>query len=349
MDTQLNVGLVGYGVAGRVFHAPLIAALPQLHLKSVVERHTRLAEQRYPSVHTARHLDELLADLAIDLVVIATPNESHFPQAQQALQAGKHVVLDKPFTVTSTEADALIALARQVDRRLTVFHNRRWDGDFRTVQQLLAAGRLGRLATYEANFDRFRPGRNANAWREAPRPGAGLLYDLGVHLIDQALQLFGWPQSLTAHLYRQREAAEVDDAFSLRLDYGQHQAILQASMLARAPRPRFALYGTQGSFVKQGLDPQESALRAGQVPAGDSWGHDPAGQWGQLHGDIDGLPFQGQIETLPGDYRAFYQNVYAAITGPEALAVLPTQARDTIRLIELARQSHQEQRTLRAA
>lgn len=346
MTTQIQVGLIGYGMAGEVFHAPLIAAAPELCLRSVVERRSERASLRYPDALTVRSPEALLADPQIDLVVVATPNTSHFPLAQQALLAGKHVVVDKPFTITSGEAQDLIDLAQRLGKTLTVFQNRRWDGGFLTVRRLVDQGLLGQLVSYEAAFDRFRNYLKPNAWREEPLPGSGVLYDLGAHLVDQALVLFGWPERVTAVLHHQRPHAQTDDAFDLRLGYDGLEVALAAGLLRRQPRPHFALHGALGSYVKSGLDPQEAALKAGASPGAEGWGAEPAAQWGVLDADLNGLHFQGQIETLPGNYPAFYANVAAAIGRGEALAVTAVQARDVIRLLETAVQSHQEQRTI---
>lgn len=333
-------------MAGEVFHAPLITAAAGLHLKSVVERHADWSKTRYPQVEVVRSLDALLADPDIDLVVIATPNTNHFPQARQAILAGKHVVVDKPFAITSAEAQELTNLAAREGVLLTIFQNRRWDGGFLTVQKVISQGLLGELVSYEAAFDRFRLQAKPDAWREKPLPGSGILYDLGAHLLDQALVLFGWPRSVTAVLRYQRPHAQTDDDFTLLLAYDRLQVALHAGMLRRQPRPHFALHGTQGSYVKFGLDPQEAALKDGCLPGSAGWGSEPEAAWGALDTGLDGLHFLGKVETLPGDYPAFYANVQAAIAHGAALAVLPEQARDVIRLLETAVQSYHEQRTI---
>lgn len=346
MGERLNVGLVGYGMAGRVFHAPLIEAAAGLHLYAVVERHAEQSRQRYPWVKIVRSVAALAADTAVDLIVIATPNSSHFELARQALQAGKHVVVDKPFTNNTAEADALINLAAAQQRTLSVFHNRRWDGDFLTVQRLLKRGLLGQLAVYEAAFDRFRPQLKPNAWREAALPGSGLLFDLGSHLLDQVVQLFGWPQTIAADVRIERPGMGADDAFTVRLGYAQLQATVRAGMLMRLPRPRFRLAGAAGSFVKHGLDPQEAALANGRSPLEPGWGAEPRQDWGTLDTEIDGLHVVGQVETVPGRHLDFYENVAAAVRGEAALAVTAVSARHVIRLIELAQESSKTGRTL---
>ncbi len=344
---EMKVGLIGYGMAGQVFHAPVIAAIPSLRLTKVVERRGQTSRERYPWVEVVREAATLFEDQAIELVVVATPNNSHFDLARQALLASKHVVVDKPFTLTSEQAQELIDLARQRNKVVSVFQNRRWDGDFQTVRQLVKQGYLGRLVEYESHFDRFRntfsPER---AWREEVGPGSGVLFDLGSHLIDQAQVLFGLPRMLTADIRSQREAGKADDQFELILHYDHLKATLKAGLLVRQPGPRFALHGTEGSFVKYGVDPQEEALKRGRSPREPEWGMEPEAQWGILNTQVGGLHFQGKIETSQGCYSAYYENVYQAIRGEAELMVKPEEARNTIRLIELAVQSNAEQRTV---
>jgi scyllo-inositol 2-dehydrogenase (NADP+) len=317
----IRVGLVGYGLAGAVFHAPLIEADERLELTAVLTSrpHPRQVEQ----------LDDLLA--RSDLVVIASPNESHFPLAMAALESGKHVVVDKPFTVTVAQADALIALARQQQRLLTVFHNRRWDADFLTVQKVLP--RIGELLLFEANWDRFRPAIKAG-WREAPMPGSGVLNDLGPHLVDQAIRLFGLPGAISADILTQRSAALVDDYFDLTLDYGLLRVCLRCSSLVSAPRPRFGMHGRAGSYVKYGLDPQELQLKGGMDPREPDVGVDVRPGVLTL---ADGTTEEIANET--GRYRTFYAGVAAAILDGAPVPVDPEDARDGLLLIDLARRA----------
>jgi scyllo-inositol 2-dehydrogenase (NADP+) len=324
----IRVGLAGYGLAGSVFHAPLIRACERMELSAVLT--SRSVPERVSS------LDELLE--RSDLVVVATPNTTHFALAAAALKAGKHVVVDKPFTVTVDEADELIALADERKRVLTVFHNRRWDSDFLTVRKLFPE--LGEVKLFEAHWDRFRP-EIKQGWREEPEPGSGLLSDLGPHLIDQALMLFGMPDSLGADIFAQRGDAKVDDYFNLTLHYGAGRVCLKSSSLIAAPRPRFALYGTAGSFVKYVLDPQEAQLKAGIDPKADGFALD----------ESDGtLTFgDGRTRKVPserGDYLAFYEAVADAILDGAPPPVAPQDARDGLLLIDLARRAAAQGRTL---
>lgn len=338
----IPTGLIGYGTAGAVFHAPLIAAAEGLRLAAIGSRRVEEIRRDFPEARAYENPQDLLADPAIELVVIATPNDSHATLARAALEAGKHVVVDKPFTLDAAEADALIALAARVDRQLSVFHNRRWDNDFLTVRRLVEDGRLGEVAYYEAHFDRFRP-EIKQGWRETEAPGSGLLYDLGAHLIDQALVLFGLPQAITADVTRQRASARTDDYFHLVLDYGRRRAVLHASVLVRDPGPRFLVHGDGGSFVKYGIDGQEAALREGRRPGGEGWGEDDPALFGRFT-DADGTV--ATIDSLPGRYTAYYDGIAASIRDNAPLPVKAREARDVIRAIEAARRSANERRTI---
>lgn len=317
----VRVGLIGHGLGGRAFHEPLIRATARLSLEAIA---------------TTRSTPDpagLIADPAIDLIVISTPNHSHHPLAKAALEAGKHVVIDKPFTVTLDEADDLIALAREKGRLLTIFHNRRWDGDFLTVRKLLASGRLGEMMRYEAHWDRFRPAIKPG-WKEEAGPGTGVLGDLGPHLIDQALLLFGLPDSIEGDLERQRADTAVDDYFAITLRYGRKRVILTSSLLAAAPRPRFGLYGTGGSFVKYGLDPQEPQAQAGMMPHDPAFGVEDESRHGTLT-LADGT--SERVPTERGHYLAFYEAVAAAILDGAPVPVEPADARAGLALIESVR------------
>jgi predicted dehydrogenase len=339
------VGLVGYGMASKVFHAPIIEAVPSLSLKKIVERRGEESRGRHAGAETVREFDEVLRD-DIELVVVATPNDSHFGLASRALLAGKHVVVEKPFTNTSAEARELTELARSQHRLVSAHHNRRWDGDFLTVRKILEGGLLGRLVEYESYYDRYRNEPRPGAWRERQGPGSGVLYDLGPHLIDQALVLFGLPNELTADVRTQRDFAKADDSFDVRLHYDRLSVTLKATMLAREPGPRFTLHGTEGSFVKHGLDPQEDALKLGGTPASEGWGREPEEHWGIINTQAGGVHVRERVETIAGDYAAYYRNVADAIRGRAELIVRPEEAANTIRVIELALESSASKRTL---
>ncbi len=347
MTKLVNVGLVGFGKASRIFHAPLIDASANLHLHSVVERHRNESQKVYPGVRVVRDISEILADPDISLVVIATPNTTHYSLAKAVLSAKKHLLIDKPFCNTSAEARELIELAQENSCLLTVYQNRRMDGPFRTVQKILAQEQLGRVVEYEACYDRFRNYQKPNAWREEALPGSGVLFDLGAHLIDQALVLFGKPESISADVRIQRDKGVTDDSFDIRLNYCELKVTLRAGMLFRETRAHISVHGTAGSFVKHGLDPQEADLIAGKSLHDVDWGHEPEENWGILHTAIDGLTYRGKVATLPGNYPAIYQNIFEAITTGSRLLVDPETAWQTIRLIELARESSEQQRTIK--
>src|SRR5580692_5413946 len=280
---MIDVGLIGFGLAGRSFHAPVIRAVPGLRLAAILERSGSEAAAKYPDVRIVRTLDELLAIKEIRLVVIATPNDSHFSLAQRCLADGRDVLVDKPFTTTLEEAISLVEFAKRQGRLLTVYQNRRYDGDFQAILQLVAGGALGRIVRFESNYDRFRPELRPGAWRERSGPGTGIFFDLAPHLIDHALLLFGMPEALTADIRMERDGAVADDAFDLAFHYPRGlRADLRSSILAAAARPRFILHGTQGAFVKQSFDPQESNLRRGYIPPDTAWGAEPQENWGLL-------------------------------------------------------------------
>lgn len=345
---MVRVGLIGFGMAGQAFHAPVIRGVPGMELACILERRGTRAQERYPNVRVARALDELLNDKEIQLCVVATPNDSHFEYARACLLAGRHVVVDKPFAPTLTQSDELVRLAAEHDRLITVYQDRRWDGDFGTVKNLIGSGKLGKIVEYECRYDRFRPQPKANAWRErADQPAAGVLFDLGPHVIDQALVLFGEPKNITASAFCQRETSEVDDSFDVCMDYPGLRAMGRARILAFAPGPHFLIHGTNGSFVKYGMDPQEALLRAENPPDGTDWGAD----WGEDPAELWGtLSLVGQqavkIKTERGDYRGFYANVRDAIEKKSKLDVTPQQALRTMRGVMLAHKSSRERRTV---
>lgn len=346
MADEIGVGLIGYGMAARVFHAPMIQSIPRLRLKKIVERHGDESRRRYPQVEVVREVAALLQDEEIELVVITTPNASHFELAEKSLLADKHVVVEKPFTTSSAQARQLIELARERNRVLSVHQNRRWDGDFQTVRRLLEGELLGRLVEYESHYDRFRNQRRPNAWREEAGEGGGILFDLGAHLIDQAQVLFGLPQMITADLRAQRDFAKAVDNFELILHYDALKVTLKAGMLVRGQVPRFILHGTHGSFVKYGMDVQEEALKRGLAPSAPDWGEEPRELWGTLNTQVGGLHFEGRVETIAGRYQTFYENIVETIDGRAELAVKPEEAMNTIRIIELAIQSDDQKRTI---
>ena len=342
----IGVGLVGYGLGGSVFHAPLVQAAPGLRLHAVATSRAGQVERDLPGVRVVASAEQLLEDPAVELVVVAAPNAVHHQLATAALRAGRHVVVDKPFALSTADADELIGLAEATDRRLSVFHNRRWDSDFLTVRRCLEAGVLGDVSSFTSRYDRFRPVPKGS-WKEEDVPGSGVLWDLGPHLIDQALQLFGRPETVWADVGVQRPGVAAVDYLHLALGYGRLRVLLHAGMEVRDPGPRFEVHGDRGSFVKHGMDLQEQALRAGGRPGDPGWGSEPPDRHGTLTGEVAGLELRGRLESVPGDYGAFYAGMAAAIRGDGQVPVPAAEARDVITVIELALASAREGRVVR--
>ena len=347
----LRVGIIGYGLAGAVFHAPLVAFTPGLEVAAIVTNNPERRAQAQRDFSTAALLDNaeaLFADQAIDLVVVASPNRTHAPFARSALNVGKHVVIDKPAALTSADVEALIALAQERKRILTVYQNRRWDGDFLTIRHLLDHRVLGDVFSFESHFDRYRPAPNPDAWREKVEEGGGLLYDLGAHLIDQALVLFGPVERVYAEVDVRRAHATVDDDVSISLTHRNGmRSRLHATAVARILGPRFHLRGLQGAFEKYGLDPQEDALRQGERPGKPGWGTEPRSAWGHLSTALGALHVDGPVETLPGCYEQFYQALCDALTQGGPPPVDPADAVASLRVIEAARRSAQSGEVVR--
>ena len=346
MARILNVGMVGFGISGRTFHAPFLVTNPNYNWTTVVERSTNKGEEFLPGIKTVRSVDDLLKERDIDLVVITTPNETHYPFAKSAMLAGKHVVIEKPFTNTTSEAKELIKIAADQGVVLSVYHNRRYVSDFSTIKEVLAKGLLGEPVAFETYYDRYRPEKKVNAWREENKPGSGILFDLGSHLIDQALFLFGKPQMITAAIRKQRMEIKTDDYFDLRLEFGVLQVRLKASMLVREMGPRYMIHGRKGSFIKNGNDVQEDQLKAGMMPGAHGFGVEPESMRGFLHTEMDGKIIREQYPSQNGNYGSYYDDLHATIVNGAPLQVTPQQAHNTIRIIELAFESNQKAATL---
>lgn len=340
--TPLNVGLIGFGLSGRYFHAPFLEVSPHFNLKKVVTRNSAAVHEFNPAIEVVSSTEELLADDTIDLVFVCTPNHLHFSNAKAALEAGKHVVIEKPFANTVAEADALIELATQNNLIITAYQNRRWDADFLTIQQLLKGGVLGDIVEYESHFDRYRPEVAQGTWKEIAAAGAGNLYNLGPHLIDQALVLFGTPKTVTATIKTIRPNGETDDYFDIRMDYEDKRVILKASLLVFENSLRYIINGKKGSFIKSGLDIQEDTLRKNILPNTENWGEEPESQWGSLYTEAG----KTILPTLAGHYAPFYENVYEAIALGAELQVKPQEARNTTRVMELALESSRLGKTM---
>jgi predicted dehydrogenase len=343
---MIRVGLVGFGMVARVFHGPLISSVEGLELAAVMERASDNAAQRYPGIVTYRTLDAMLADSSLGLFVVATPSQSHFEVASQILKAGKNLIVDKPMCTTSAEIAQLMELAAAHNAHLIPFHNRRWDSDFQTIQKLLHEGSLGRLVYFESRFDRWRPDPPIDRlWKEDPSSG-GVLLDLGTHLADQALVLFGQPEAVSAEILCEREWARACDSITLRLRYPGCWVILGANCLSTPARPRFHLRGTKGNYWKLGLDPQEAALNKVTRIDDPAWGKEPAADWGTLHVDVNGSTVTRSIEPIPGDYRLYYAGVRDALLGKSPAPVPALAAWRVARLLEWALDSSDKRREI---
>ncbi|MCI1185098.1 oxidoreductase [Enterobacter cloacae] len=343
MSDSIRVGLIGYGYASKTFHAPLIAGTPGMALAAVSSSDATKVHADWPTVPVVSEPKHLFNDPNINLIVIPTPNDTHFPLAKAVLEAGKHVVVDKPFTVTLSQARELDALAKSLGRLLSVFHNRRWDSDFLTVKALLSEGTLGEITFFESHFDRFRP-QVRNRWREQAGPGSGIWYDLAPHLLDQAVNLFGLPVSMTVDLAQLRPGAQTTDYFHAILSYPQRRIVLHGTMVAAAESARYIIHGTRGSYVKFGLDPQEDRLKNGERLPQEDWGYDMR----------DGVVTKVEGETLveetlltsPGNYPAYYAAVRDALNGTGENPVPASQAIQIMELIELGIESAKHRATL---
>ncbi|WP_296704482.1 Gfo/Idh/MocA family oxidoreductase [Algoriphagus sp.] len=341
MNTPIRTAIVGFGSVAEKMHAPLITVCQDLDLVAVVERKTNKSQNKYPSVTIYRSLEELLEHGDVDLVVITTPNTFHFSMAKQCLEAGKHVVVDKPITIFSHEAEELQALAEKSGKICSVFQNRRFDGDIMTIQKLIEENILGDLVYLESHFDRFRPELSGN-WREEAGPGNGVTYDLGSHLLDQVVMIFGNPDSIQADIQKQRKGAMADDHFDIVLHYTGFKARVTAGTLVNAPTPKYLLLGQNGSYQKFGMDVQEQAFKEGILPEGETWGVEPEENWGKVFLSSETFSYP----SIPGDYRILYSNVANAILNGSPLKVTIPQTISVLKMIEASFLSSKEKRTI---
>jgi predicted dehydrogenase len=338
---MIKTAVIGYGLSAKVFHLPLIASDERYQLVAVSTRRQDEARAQWPGIDLFTSGEALIEKTAADLVVITAPNTAHFPLARAALAAGRHVVLEKPLVTTLAEGERLAALVQKSGRLLVPFHNRRWDGDFLTVGKLIRGGRIGALRWFEAHCDRFRP-LVQDRWRERPGPGSGFWFDWGPHLIDQTLCLFGAPQAVTARCLTLRAGSQATDNFHVLLHFPEHEVILHGNSFAAGPNLRFAVQGTQGSFVKYGLDPQEDRLKAGVRPDSPNWAAETEEAYGTLYTAAE----SEVIPTETGGYQHFYSLLARAIAAGAPVPVQLTDALTGIALIELAEESSRQGRTL---
>lgn len=346
MGKSINVGIIGYGLSGRYLIAPFVDYHNQMKLSAIVSSQAETIQNDYPGVEVFNGFDQLLDKQNIELIVVASPNQTHFEYAQKALNAGKHVIVEKPFTVTAEQAINLMKIAKDKNLVIAPFHNRRWDCEFLTVKKIIEEGTLGQLLEYESHFDRFRPLYERVPWKNLPDNGNGILYDLGPHLIDQALSLFGLPSSIYADIRTQRIESKIDDYFELHLYYPHLKVILKASAFVREPGPRFILHGRKGSFIKYGLDPQEEHLKHGMKPGDEGYGKDDPMNFGTIHTDINGEVIRKKVESINGNYIGYFENVYQTIANGIPLIVTPDDGLNVIRVIEKAYQSSREKKVI---
>lgn len=348
VEKKLRVAIIGYGLAGAVFHAPLIAATPGMMVAAIVTNspaRQERARRDFPEASILPAAEDLWYEPALyDLVVVAAPNRAHVPLGVAAMEAGLPVVIDKPMAASVADAEQLIATSARTGKLLSVFQNRRWDSDFLTIRQLLSADLdlLGPITRFESRYERYRSAPRPNAWRELPAPeeAGGLLYDLGSHLIDQALQLFGQPTRVYAETEQRRPGAQVDDDTFVALQFASGvRAHLWMSAVTRIPGPRFRISGLRGTYEKWGMDPQEEALTSGMRPGSPAWGQEPRERWGRLSTEIGGLRIDSPIETVPGAYEQFYALLRDALLKGGPLPVDPADAVKTLKVIEAAQQS----------
>jgi predicted dehydrogenase len=339
----LQVALVGYGFAGKTFHAPIISVVEGMKLTHIVSSDPEKVRRDWPHVAVLSSIDEACANPSIGLIVIATPNTSHFEVTQKSLAAGKHVVVDKPFTLTVADAQKLLAQAAAAKRVLSVFQDRRWDGDFISLRRLLEEGRLGEVTHFESHYDRYRPAVK-HRWREIPGPGSGIWFDLGPHLVDQALQLFGLPDAIFADLGVQRKAGSTVDYFHVLMRYGTRRVILHGESFVSADLPRYIVHGTVGSYVKFGIDSQEEALKRGEKPGSLGWGADSRPgtlyTWKEAELQTTCLP------AMAGNYVGYYEAVREAITKGAPNPTTPHDILGVMAVLETAVRSSEDRREL---
>ena len=342
----INTALCSFGMSGWVFHAPFLSVDPHFKFYGVWERSKNLAQEKYPGVKTYRAIEDILADENIELVIVNTPSVTHFELAMLVINAGKHLIVEKPFTATSLQAEELIAAAKANDVKLSVYQNRRYDSDYKTVKKILDEGWLGTIVDAEIHYDRYTPELSYKVHKETPTPGVGCVYDLGSHLIDQALQLFGMPVALSADITINRPGSKVDDYFDIKLFYPTHRMSLKSSYYVREPLPGYIFHGTLGSFIKHKTDVQETDLQAHKKPGGPDWGKEPESQKGFLHTEKDGKIIKEHVQSLRGNYGDYYDGMYKAIRNDEPVPVAPEDALNVIKIIEAAYISNAEKKVI---
>ncbi len=336
----INIVLLSFGMSGRVFHAPFIDMHPGLTLYGVLERTKQESLQFYPTIKIFRSLTDVLVDPNVDLVVVNTPNNTHYEFTKKVLEAGKHAVVEKAFTTTVAEAVELAALSSQKGLLLSVYQNRRYDSDFNTVKQVIESGVLGKIHEAEFHYDRYRYELSPKLHKEIPGPGAGILNDLGPHLIDQALSLFGMPSQIFADIRTIRPDSKVDDCFTIIFYYPDKRVTLKSSILVREPLPASIVHGIKGTFIKNRADVQEAALIANIKPTISNWGVEPASEQGLLHTEIDGKIVRNKVPSAVGNYYAYYEGIYDALIQKTNPPVTAHDGINVMKIIEAAQSSN---------
>lgn len=347
MTAPLQTAICSFGMSGKVFHAPFIHANPNYNLYGVWERSKKTVKEIYPEVRSFDTLEDMLADETIELVIVNTPNSTHYDYAKMALEAGKHVIVEKPFVINSPEGVKLIELAAKQNKKITVYHNRRFDSDFRLVWKVVQDNLLGNIGETTIRYDRFKDKPSPKIHKEIPAPGNGLLYDLGSHLLDQALQLFGKPSSVFADIAILRPFSQVDDYFEVILFYEKKRVILKASNIVREGLPAYVLQGSKGSFIKSRTDVQENDLIAGKAPGSENWGVEPESEKGLLHTEKDGQVVREWVTPPHGNYMDYFDKLYHAIRFNDPLPVTAEQGLEVIKVIEAAIESNKEGRVVK--
>ena len=338
----VSVGICSFGMSGKLFHAPFIDAHPGFELSAIVERHNNDSKERYPNAKLYRSVEELCADKDLQLIVVNTPTHLHFEQAKQVLKAGKNIVIEKPFAITVKEAEELTVLAEKNNLFLSVYQNRRYDGDYHAVKNMVEQGLLGELREVEIRYDRFRPTFGGKQHKEGNLPGAGILYDLSPHLVDQAIQLFGFPNALFADLIKMRDDVAAPDYFELLFYYDKLRVRLKASCIARESTYAYVLHGMKGSFLQHRSDMQEQQLLDGAKPSLESWCPGLSLPDGLLHTEINGEVVRKETTSSPGNYMGYYDDVYKALTGQGPNPVPAADGINNMRIIEAALESVKE-------
>lgn len=343
---MIKTAICSFGMSGEVFHAPLIESHPQFELTTILQRNSNSALALYPNVKIVKSFEEILDDNTIELVIINTPNTLHFEMAQAALLAGKHVIVEKPITPTSVEAEILIDLAKEKNLVLSVFHNKRFENDYLTLKKVLEQKLVGKPVELIWRYDRYRTQVTHKKWKEENLPGAGTLYDLGVHLIDSSVSLFGIPQAITAHARTLRDNCNSTDYFNIRFDYSDFTVHLGASTMVREPGPQLMLHGDAGSYIKNVTEPQELQLKNGLRPNSETWGEEKPALAGILHTEINGVVSKENLPSEKACYEVFYDNIYEAIRLEKPLQVTAEQALMNVKIIEMALLSIEEGKTV---